>query len=215
MATDKITRVLILYKLLLSGRNVYKKVFAIEHGINERSVDRDIQDVRLFLSEIYSSQEVLFSKENNAYYLSGQAQNLMGETEALVFSKMLLGSGVFRRDETEGLLKSILSTVDSKIASSLTVKMQYALKNYQTCDNKTAILKLLQDLIYCISKECGLKIKLHTDGENKMAFINPVDIVYRERYFWLVGYDEYLCLEQYKVDDIIGFEIANMYYKNN
>lgn len=61
--TDKITRVLMMYHQLMNGEYIDKSWFALEHGVNERSIDRDIEDVRLFLSEIYSSRELVFNKE--------------------------------------------------------------------------------------------------------------------------------------------------------
>ena len=60
---DKITRILILYKQLCDGVEVDKASFCIEHGISERSFDRDIEDIRLFLNEIYSGDDVIYDKK--------------------------------------------------------------------------------------------------------------------------------------------------------
>ena len=74
--TDKNTRVLSLYYKLLIGKFINKQEFCMEHGITERSFDRDIEDVRLFLSEEQSYSELLYDRQKNAYYLS----NILGKS---------------------------------------------------------------------------------------------------------------------------------------
>lgn len=63
--TDKATRVLMLYHQLLSGQTIDKVTYSLEHGVNERTFDRDIETVRLFLRDIYSGDQLLFDRESN------------------------------------------------------------------------------------------------------------------------------------------------------
>ena len=48
----KITRLLFLFSKLINGEKVNKTVFCFEHDCSPRTFDRDIQEIRLFLSEI-------------------------------------------------------------------------------------------------------------------------------------------------------------------
>ena len=66
---DKITRLLLLYSRLISGEKVNKKSFCNEVQCLPRSFDRDIEDIRLFLSELYISDELVYSRTSNAYFL--------------------------------------------------------------------------------------------------------------------------------------------------
>ena len=43
--TDKATRVLMLYHQLLGGHTVDKYTYSLEHGVNERTFDRDIETI--------------------------------------------------------------------------------------------------------------------------------------------------------------------------
>ena len=49
---DKITRLLILYSSLINGDEINKTMFCFENDCSPRSFDRDIEDIRLFLSEV-------------------------------------------------------------------------------------------------------------------------------------------------------------------
>lgn len=48
MKEDKVSRVLSLYSQLMEGRIIKKSVAAQKYGVNERSIQRDIEDIRLF-----------------------------------------------------------------------------------------------------------------------------------------------------------------------
>ena len=53
-STDKIQRVLGIYKKLVSGEIVSKVEEANNYGVNERSIQRDIDDIRSFMeSEVW------------------------------------------------------------------------------------------------------------------------------------------------------------------
>ena len=45
---DKVSRVLALYSQLLGGRTIQKATAAQQYGVNERSIQRDIEDIRAF-----------------------------------------------------------------------------------------------------------------------------------------------------------------------
>ena len=59
---DKITRVLFLYSKLMKGEGVNKAVFCVENDCSPRAFDRDIEDVRLYLSESYSASELIYDR---------------------------------------------------------------------------------------------------------------------------------------------------------
>ena len=49
--TDMTTRILKMYEALSKGKEIQKIPFCEEHNISERTFDRDIEKIRLFLSE--------------------------------------------------------------------------------------------------------------------------------------------------------------------
>ena len=56
-STDKIQRVLGIYKKLINGEIVNKIEEANDYGVNERSIQRDIDDIRCFMeSEVPTDQ---------------------------------------------------------------------------------------------------------------------------------------------------------------
>lgn len=66
---DKITRVLFLYAELIKGKKVNKQRFCLETGSKPRSFDRDIQNIRGYLSDYSYGEEIVYDRRENVYYI--------------------------------------------------------------------------------------------------------------------------------------------------
>ena len=124
---DKITRLLILYSSLINGDEINKTMFCFENDCSPRSFDRDIEDIRLFLSEVYSVSELKYNRMNNTYYMEGSKKQELEVMEYLFIEKILRDVSVLRNDEFS-VLKShlLMNTRDtSKLLVSSNIKSRY------------------------------------------------------------------------------------------
>lgn len=195
--------------MLSKGNKVYKSLFSMEHGINERSFDRDIEDIRLFLSEIYSPDELVFDKAENAYYITGQTKSEIDSGEAYVLAKALLGSKVLRKDEAEGVVESLIGIVSNKEARILKSKLTNAINSYDGVKHNKAILKFVRDLSNCIFENKHIKMKYHTSKSNVQEIeVYPKDIQCEHSQFILFASQTRTDdVEKYSIDKIEEFEI--------
>jgi len=194
---------------LLNGQHVDKASFSVEHSINERTFDRDIEDVRLFLSEIYSCNEVIFDKQSNSYYLTGDKPKYIDRMAAAIIAKILLCSDAFRSDEMEGLFHTILSTVTPHDAKAISGYLQYDKRNYYSKTN-SAILKTLGDLYAVIHNGTDIEITIRRNGassENKR--VSPLEIEISNSVFYLIGAEELNLsnIVRYRIDIIESFKV--------
>ena len=60
LGKDKIGRVLSIYTKLMNGELVQKEKEAIIHGVNERSIQRDIEDIRMFIEELHLEKSIVY-----------------------------------------------------------------------------------------------------------------------------------------------------------
>ena len=97
-SSQKPFRILEMYLRLLDGEVLTRPEEAARYGIDIRSVQRDINALRLFLSgqtiEGFS-QTVAYSRKAGGYILRGNKKDLTRE-EALALCKILLESRAFR-----------------------------------------------------------------------------------------------------------------------
>ncbi len=95
---DKITRVLLLYTKLIQGGKIDKISFCIEVDCLPRTFDRDIEDIRLYLSETFVNSELLYDRNNNVYYLSNVQRAELEIMEYKLIERLLLDSRVLCSD---------------------------------------------------------------------------------------------------------------------
>ena len=98
-STDKIQRVLGIYKKLVSGEIVSKVEEANNYGVNERSIQRDIDDIRSFMeSEVGRTgiiNNVIYDRAKKGFRLEQQNPTELTNGQMLAICKILLDS----RDE--------------------------------------------------------------------------------------------------------------------
>ena len=112
-STDKIQRVLGIYKKLVSGEIVNKVEEANNYGVNERSIQRDIDDIRSFMeSEVGRTgiiNNVIYDREKKGFRLEQQNPTELTNGQMLAICKILLDSrALLKTDMIEILNKLII-----------------------------------------------------------------------------------------------------------
>jgi predicted DNA-binding transcriptional regulator YafY len=214
--TDKITRILILFYRLTRGEYINKSKFVIEHNITQRSFDRDVEDIRIFLSEIYTSNELIFDKENSAYYLTGCYQLDVSGVEILALLKILMSSRAFRKDEISGLISAICSLIPADKQKNISQLLLSEVDNYSSPNHNKAILKIQWDLGQCILKQQIIELNYYkANGEEVNRLVSPVSIVFSEYYFYLIAFrndEKYDYPAFFRLDRIESFKMTNDKY---
>ena len=203
--SDKITRILILYKQLCDGVGVDKTSFCMEHGISERSFDRDIEDIRLFLNEIYSGDDVIYDKKENYYYLKNERPVFIDRMYAAIIAKNLISSKAFSEIEMKGLLEVLLLTVNSKDRKAIQNYLLRDINDY-TAENQTAILKLLGDLYEVMDDGVGIELR-YTEEAEKVLPVAPLEILFEDNRFYLLAAvkNQLDNIRKFEIDKIIRF----------
>lgn len=124
----KIERVLGIYTKLLNGYIVNKAAEANEYGVNERSIQRDIDDIRNYLEfEAVSSgclNNVIYDRVNKGFRLESVDKRNITDAEITRICKMLLKSkDADKQEVTEMIEKLITSCVpksNKRIMAELT-----------------------------------------------------------------------------------------------
>lgn len=95
----KYYRILEMYLRLLDGEKITKKEEAERYGVDVRSIQRDLDALRVFLSGQQQggfSQSVVYDWKVRGYVLRGNRKDLTRE-EALALCKILLESRAFTK----------------------------------------------------------------------------------------------------------------------
>lgn len=93
--TNKGFRLLNIYERLNKGEEVVKESLANEFGVSNKTIQRDIDDLRAYIAETHIDEldtSIRYDKSKNCYYLVRLEREWMTNEEALAMCKILLES---------------------------------------------------------------------------------------------------------------------------
>ncbi|MCI9189967.1 MAG: hypothetical protein HFH84_10110 [Lachnospiraceae bacterium] len=110
---SKLERVLGMYTDLVNGCVVNKTKMAQRYGVDERSIQRDIDDIRNFLELDAENtgyiNTVTYDRAEKGYKLDQIYKMKLSNSEVLALCKILLDSRAFRKDEMTDMLDRLIS----------------------------------------------------------------------------------------------------------
>ena len=107
----KSARLLSIYARLLNGRVLKKTDLAQEFGVTARSIQRDLESLRSFLSNEMLPQDVVYDRAAGGYRLTHARPVGLSNSEILAVCKILLESRSMRRDEMLPILDKLVSCI--------------------------------------------------------------------------------------------------------
>ncbi len=205
----KVTRLLLLYSKLIQGEKINKINFCMECGCLPRSFDRDIEDLRIYLSEAFYHEELIYDRKENVYYLNGQCRRNLENIEYLFIERILLDTGCLIREEMDGLLAHLITNTENMKRRLISHKD--IIKEYKEPTHHKAILKMHGDLVTIINNKSVIKIQYsQVDRAIIEHIIIPCLIKYDSGRLYLIAFNERMqehSLKYYELDRINSFLI--------
>lgn len=116
---DKIGRVLQLYAKLSDGYVINKAEEAAYYGVTERSITRDIDDIRNFLDEDSERtgivNNVVYDRMAKGYRLETLNKIRLQNSEVLALCKILLDIRAFTKNEMVSMLDKLITCCVPKV----------------------------------------------------------------------------------------------------
>ena len=113
MDNNKMQRVLGIYTKLMGGYLVNKAEEALNYQVNERSIQRDIDDIRHYLDSDISTtgivNSVVYDHKEKGYRLEQIYRLKLSNAEILAVCKILLDSRSLRKEEMTDILDKLIS----------------------------------------------------------------------------------------------------------
>jgi hypothetical protein len=171
----------------MRGEVINKANYCFETECITRAFDRDIEDIRLYLSEVHDTSELNYDRQVNGYYLTEAMQQPLEEMEYLLIEKVMAESGVLRQDEMQGILLHL--AMHSENPRYAMYNEEKTINSYHDPEHGRPLLKLFGDLTQMIDNH--KVICLH--GDNSLIVdqnILPYNLSYYDRHFILSAFTE-------------------------
>ena len=192
---SKTSRTLDMYDRLCHGQIIVKATDALHYGVDERSIQRDIDELRSFLENRAienpgDQRQIVYDRQKKGFVLSGHESGLMSNSEILAVSKILLASRAFSKKEMTELLRKLVSgCIPRENMKLVTDLLSNEAFHYVQLQNPTGITEKLWELGQEINNQRLMQIEYQRQGTDvTRRIVQPVAILFSEFYFYLIAY---------------------------
>lgn len=192
---DQIGRVLKIYSKLSDGYVVNKAEEAELYGVNERSIQRDIDHIRNFLDEEAERtgivNTIVYDRIEKGYRLETLYQVRLQNSEVLALCKILLDSRAFTKKEMVGMLDKLITCcvpeINKKRVRDLIRNEEY---HYVEPQHKTKFIEQMWNLGQAISESRYIEVDYFRTKDKQTVHrkLQPVAIMFSEYYFYLTAF---------------------------
>lgn len=187
-------RLLNIYERLNKNEYINKDNLAIEFNVSNKTIQRDIEDLRAYIAETHFDEfetSIKYSKSKNSYYLVRFEREWLTNKEALAICKILLESRAFNKEELTNLLSKLIMQIspnDRAIAEQI---IRSELFNYIPLKHGKNLLDIIWQLSKHINNQEIIQFSYaRQDGKKSQKIIKPVSIMFNEFYFYLIGFND-------------------------
>lgn len=189
-AEAKSMRLLAMYGRLLDGRIIKKKDLAVEFGVTERSIQRDLEALRVFFADEMMGREIIYDSRKRGYRLAQAAPKGLSNSEILAVCKILLESRSMNREEMMPILDKLLDCcvpdTSKKAVTKLIANERF---HYIPPRHGKDILPGLWEIGQAVEQHRIMEIEyFKMDGTATSRVIEPVGLMFSEYYFYLVAF---------------------------
>lgn len=219
-------RILDIYLRLLNNREVNRKKLAKEYKVSERSIHRDISDLRTFLVSTNSLSEIIYDDKTNSYVLINEDNQKLNNSEILAVCKILLDSRAFLKEEMitiiNKLMKQCIPIENYAKVSKLVENEKF---HYMELQHKKSFINDIWELGEAIQNHYKIEVEyMRMDKKKVKRIIQPVGLMFSEYYFYLLGHIENIdkdkCFENkedifptiYRLDRIQNYKVLNEHF---
>lgn len=193
----KIDRVLDIYTKLMNGSLIRKEEEAVNYNVNERSIQRDIEDIRVFLENSAAgsgyANSLVYDWKKKGYRLEQIHKVKLSDSEVLAVCKILLDSRAFTKKEMTEILHKIISCcvpkANQKEIGELIANEEY---HYVEPRHKTVFIDTMWEIGQAIRHSQYIEIE-YVRSKDKCRVkrkVQPVAIMFSEYYFYLTAFIE-------------------------
>jgi len=192
---DRIARVLSIYTKLLDGEIVNKAIEARNYGVNERTIQRDIDDIRSFfdvdIDRVGYLNSIVYDRTEKGYRLEQINRMKLSNSEILALCKILLDSRAFTKREMTDILDRLVSCCspkeNRKLVKELINNEEF---HYIELHHKSVFLDRMWDIGIAIRNCCYIEMDYYRtkDKSTVNRKVKPVAIMFSEYYFYLTAF---------------------------
>ena len=227
MEFDKKTeRILDIYFRLSKGMVLNKKELADSYGVNPRSIQRDLDDIRCYFANNGEyGTKLVYDREAKGFRLIRTDINTLSNSQMLTVCKILIESRALVKEEMEPIIRKLLNNcVPYNEYDRVSQLISNELYHYLEPHHGQKFVEKMWEISSAVYEHKLMRIRYRKLKETDavMRMIQPVGIMFSEFYFYLCAYisvsEETPDIPKrpfptiYRIDRIAEFEILDEHF---
>lgn len=222
----KVERIINIYNRIVEGEVINKADEAERFEVNERSIQRDLDDIRAyFANDFESNRELVYDRSKKGYILVQNEKKNLTNSEILTVCKILLESRALVKEEMYPIIDKLLQCCvpygNLKKVSSLIGNEKL---HYLEPHHGKVFVDTMWDISSAVYEKRLMRIRYQKlkEADKVMRMIQPVGIMFSEYYFYLCAF---MCASEenpdvvkrpfptiYRIDRIAEYEVLDEHF---
>ncbi|WNS41539.1 WYL domain-containing protein [Paenibacillus sp. MMS20-IR301] len=185
-------RLLNMHELLNRGELIKKAELAERYGVTEKTIQRDIDELRVYLADTRFAEgevSIKYDRIRSGYYLVRMEREWITNEEVLAICKILLESRAFCKEELDTLVVKLLAQVTSNDRKQVENMIRNEQFYYVPLRHGKKLLAAIWELSQYITHHEVIRISyVRQDGVERAHEVKPVAIMFSEYYFYLIAF---------------------------
>ena len=109
---EKALRLLDIYERLNKGEVINKANLSFEYGVSEKTIQRDFNDLRVFLAEtrvVYGDNDLVYDKKVNGYRLLKSEFYYLNKEECISLFELMIKQETLNKKEMKTIMEKLIS----------------------------------------------------------------------------------------------------------
>lgn len=199
----KTERILSISQRVTRGEVINKAEEAVRFGMNERSIQRDLDDIRAYYANNpEANRELRYDRAKKGYLLVQDSRQSLTNSEILVVCKILLESRSLVKDEMypiiDKLVESCVPSQNKQLVKDLIANEKY---HYLEPHHGKRFVERMWDIGSAVQEQRLLRVTYRKlkEQEPVTRLLQPVGIMFSEFYFYLAAY---ICPDEHYPDAV-------------
>jgi len=188
----KVERIMNMYNRLAEGEVLNKADEATRFEVNERSIQRDLEDIRAyFANDPESNRELIYDRTQKGYVLVQNQKKSLTNSEIFTVCKILLESRSLTKEEMYPIIDKLLQCCVPygnyrKVADLIGNEKFHYLEPH----HGKKFVHTMWDIGSAVNEHRLMRIRYQKlkEPDKVMRMIQPVGIMFSEYYFYLCAY---------------------------
>lgn len=180
----------------MEGRIIKKSVAAQKYGVNERSIQRDIEDIRAFCRNCVAlgdsmPGDLIYDYIEKGYRLERRQAPKLSNSEVLALCKILLDSRAFVKTEMADMLHKVIACCVPESNQALITKLvNNEAFHYVEPRHRTSFLDTMWQLGEAIQQHRYVTVTYGRIKDRKVVErrLKPLALLFSEYYFYLIAF---------------------------